>query len=115
MAAQVVGAALHVAHAQIADQGFKKGNVAEEELVLERLGTGGDNHALTGAQSGEQISQSLAGSGAGFDDEMATLGESALHGLRHFKLTRPVFVGQRRTRKNAARGKEFEQGGQGAG
>ena len=105
VAAKVVGAALHVADAQIAQQRFEKRNVAEVELVLQRLGAGGDNDALAGAQRRQQIGQRLAGAGAGLDDQVAALGERALHGLGHFELAGAVLVGQRRARQDAARRK----------
>ena len=50
--AEVVGAALHVADAEVAEEGFEEGDVAEVELVLERLGAGGDDDALAGAEGG---------------------------------------------------------------
>ena len=96
VAAEIVGAALHVADAQVAEKRFEKGNVAEVELVLERLGAGGDDDALAGAQGGQQIGEGFAGAGAGFDDEVAAFGERAFDGLGHFQLAGAVFVGQRR-------------------
>ena len=104
MAAEVVGAALHVADAQAAEQRFEKGNVAEVELVLQGLGAGGDDDALAGAQGGEQVGEGLAGAGACFDDEMAALGECALDGFGHFQLAGAVLVGQRRACEDAAGG-----------
>jgi hypothetical protein len=95
VAAEVVGAALHVADAQVAEERLEKGHVAEEELVLEGLGAGGDDDALAGAQGGQQVGEGFAGAGAGFDDQMAALGEGALDGLGHFKLAGAVLIGQR--------------------
>ena len=115
VAAEVVGAALHVADAQLAEQGFEEGNVAEEELVLQGLGAGGDDDALAGAEGGQQIGEGFAGAGAGFDDEVAALGEGALDGLGHFELAGAVLVGQRRAREDAAGREELVEGGQGAG
>ena len=115
VAAEVVGAALHVADAELAEQGFEEGNVAEVELILEGLGSGGDDDALAGAQGGQQVGQGLAGSGAGLDDEVAAFREGALDGLGHLELAGAVLVGQGRARKDAARGEELMEGGQGAG
>ena len=115
VAAQIVGAAFHVADAQLAEQGFEKGNVAEEELVLQRLGAGRNNDALAGAQGGQQVGKGFAGARAGLDNQVAALGEGALHGLGHFQLAGPVLVRQRRTRQNAAGREELVQAGQGAG
>ena len=49
VAAEIVGAALHVADLQISEQRFKKGNVAEVELVLQCFGARGNDDALAGA------------------------------------------------------------------
>ena len=87
-AAEVVGAAFHVADAQLAEEGFEEGNVAEVELILQGLGAGGDDDALAGAQGGQQIGEGFAGAGAGFDDEMAALGEGLLDGLGHLQAGR---------------------------
>ena len=115
MAAEVVGAALHVADAQVAEERFEKGHVAEEELVLQGLGAGGDDDALAGAQGGQQVGEGFAGAGAGFDDEVAPLGEGALDGLGHFQLAGAVLVGQRRAGEDAAGREELVQGGEGPG
>ncbi len=115
VAAEIVGAALHVADAQAAQQRFEKRNVAEEELILQRLGAGGDDDALAGAQRGQQVGEGLAGAGAGLDDQVAALGEGALDGLGHLELAGAVLVGQRRTRENAAGREELVERGQGAG
>ncbi len=115
VAAEVVGAAFHVADLQLAQERFEKGDVAEEELLLQGLGAGGDDDALAGAQGGQQVGEGLAGAGAGFDDEVALLGESALDGLGHLELARAVLVGQRGSRKDAAGREELVEGGQGAG
>ena len=115
MAAEIVGAALHVADTQRADQSFEKGNVAEVELVLQGLGSGGDDDALAGAQGGEQVGEGLAGAGAGLDDQVAALCESLFDGSRHLQLAGAVFIGQRRARQNAAGREKFVQRGKGAG
>jgi len=114
-AAKIVGAALHVADAQFAEEGFEEGDVAEEELVLEGLGACRDDDALAGAESGEQIGEGFAGASAGFDDKMAALGESALDSFGHFKLAGTVFEGERGAGEDSAGRKEFVECGQGAG
>ena len=73
-AAKVVGAALHVADAKLAEEGFKKRDIAEKELVLEGLGPGRNDDALAGAESGKKIGKGFAGACAGFNDEMTALG-----------------------------------------
>jgi len=115
VAAEVIRAALHVTNAQVAQERFEKGNIAKEELVLQRFGSGGDNHALSGAERGQQIGEGFAGACSCFDDQMAMLGQRAFDGLCHFKLAAAVLVRQRRARKNAARRKELVERGQGAG
>ncbi len=52
VAAEVVSAALHVADLQISEQRFEKRHVAKKELILQRLGSGGDDDALPGAECG---------------------------------------------------------------
>ena len=115
VAAKVVGAAFHVADLQVAEQRFEKRHVTEEELVLQSLGSRGDDDALAGAQSGEQVGEGFAGARAGLDDEMAALGERALDGFGHLQLSWAVFVGQRRLGENAAGREELVQSGQSAG
>jgi len=115
VAAEVVGAALHIADAQVAEQGFEEGNIAEEELVLERLGAGRDDDALAGAQGRKQVGERFAGAGAGLDDQVAMLAEGALHGLGHLQLARPVLIRQGRAGQDAAGREELVQAGQSAG
>ena len=42
-----------------------------KELFLQILGAGRNDHALARSNHRHEVSQSLAGSGAGFDDQMA--------------------------------------------
>ena len=83
-----------VAIAQLAEEGFKERNVAEEKLILESLGAGGDNHSLAGTERGQQIGQGFAGAGTRFNDEMAALRECSLNSFGHFKLAGAVFEGE---------------------
>jgi hypothetical protein len=62
-----------VADAQATEQRLEKGHVAEEELILEGLGTSGDDDALAGAQGGQQVGEGFAGAGASLNDQMAVL------------------------------------------
>ena len=114
-AAEVVGAALHIADAQLAEEGFEEGNIAKVELILEGLGSGGDDDALAGAQGGQQVGEGFAGAGARLDDEMAALGKGLLDGLGHLELAGTVFVGERRAGENAAGREELVERGQRAG
>ena len=114
-AAEVVGAALHVADAQFAEEGFEERHIAEKELVLECLGAGGNNDALTGAERGQQIGEGFAGARAGLDDEMTALGKGALDCFSHFELAGTVFERKRRAGEDSAGREELVESGQGAG
>ena len=96
--ADVVGAAFHVADAEGAEEGFEEGDVLEEELFLEVFGAGGDDDALlvlAGAAEGwEEVGEGFAGAGAGFDDEMAAVGEGLLDLLGHEVLAGAVLEGE---------------------
>ena len=83
VAAEVVGAALHIADAQRAEQRFEEGDVLEEKLLLEVLGAGRDDDAAARAQGGEQIGEGFAGAGSGFNDQVAVFVQGALNRLRH--------------------------------
>ena len=87
LAAKIVVAPLHVADAKAlavpgsdcdrpAQQALQERNVLIEELLLQILGAGGDDDALADCESPEQIGQRLAGTGAGFDDQVAFFFES---------------------------------------
>ena len=87
LAAGVVAAAFHVADAQgSTDDLFKKRDIAEEELLLEGFGAGGNDDALFGEQGGDQVGEGLAGAGSGFDDQLAFFGESFFDGDGHLDL-----------------------------
>src|SRR5262249_18302002 len=47
--------------------------------------------ALTGEDGGHQVGERLAGAGAGFDDEVFTLGQGRFHGLGHLHLAGAMF------------------------
>ena len=114
--ADVVGAALHVADAQRAEEGFEEGDVLEEELLLQVFGAGGDDDALLvlagAAEGGQQVGEGFAGAGAGFDDEVAVVGEGLLDGLGHGVLAGAVLEGERGVGEEAAGVEEVVEGGQ---
>ena len=86
-------------------------DVLEEELFLEVLGAGGDDDALAGEDGGDQIGERLAGAGAGFDDEVALVGEGGFDGFGHFELAGAELVIRVPLRKRAAAGEELAHGG----
>ena len=87
LAAGVVVAALHVADAHLAAEVLlQERDVLVNKLLLEILGGGGNHDALAGNERRDQVSQRLAGAGAGLDDEMALVGERGLHRLGHLEL-----------------------------
>ncbi len=93
--AKVVGAALHIADAELTKKSLEKRNIAEEELILEGFGSRGDDDSLAGAESGQKVCEGFADACASFNDEMAALGEGALHGFGHFVLAGAVLEGER--------------------
>jgi hypothetical protein len=109
--AEVVAAALHVADVERAEEGFEEGDVLEEELLLEVFGAGGDDDALLAlageAEGGQEVGEGLAGAGAGFDDEVALVGEGLLDGAWPSRTGRlAVLEGEGGVGEDAAGGEE---------
>ena len=104
--ADVVGAALHVTDAEGAKEGFEEGDVLEEELLLEVFCAGGDDDALLvlagAAEGGQEVGESFARAGAGFNDEVAAVGERLLDLLGHRVLAGAVLEGEGRVGEDAA-------------
>ena len=111
-AAKIIGAALHVADAKLSEEGFKERNVAEEELILECFGSGGDDYALAGAECGQKIGERFASAGACFDDEMPALCECAFDGFGHFELAGAVLEGERRASEDSPGREKLMQRGE---
>jgi hypothetical protein len=93
----VIAAAFHVRGRETFRQNaLEKRNVFLHQLFLEVFRAGGDDHAPVAAESGSnrrhEIGEGLAGTGAGFDDEVSLLLKRAHHGLRHLYLARSKFV-----------------------
>jgi len=57
-----------------------------EELILQILGAGGDEHLLPAQQRRHQVGEGLAGAGAGLGDEQAIIVQRRRHRLGHFLL-----------------------------
>ena len=66
-----------------------RGQVAIEELVLQRLGARRDDDLATGKQRGNQIRESLPGPGARLGDQHRGALDRIVDRLRHFELLRP--------------------------
>ena len=54
-----------------------------EELLLQILGAGGDDDAFARTDERHEVGEGLAGTGTGFNDEMAFFFDRLLHGLGH--------------------------------
>ena len=77
--AEIIVAPLHVADIQLAlavrEEGLlEERNVFIEKLLLQILRSGRNDDALAGTNHRQEIRQSLAGTGAGFDYEVPLLG-----------------------------------------
>ncbi len=108
LAAGVVVAALHVADLQRPrEMLLQERNVLEEELLLQILGAGGDHDALAREQRGNQVRQRLAGARAGFDDQVALVGQRRFHGLGHLHLPRTELVVRMPLGERAVPGEEL--------
>jgi hypothetical protein len=115
VAAEIVGAAFHVADLERTEKGFEEGNVFEVELLLEIFGAGGDDDALVAlageAEGGKEVGEGLAGAGAGFDDEMALVFEGGLDGSGHVVLAAAMLEGEGGVGEDAAGGEEVVEVG----
>ena len=116
VAAEIVGAALHVADLQRAEEGFEEGDVFEEELLLQIFCAGGDDDALLAlsgeAQRGQEVGEGFAGAGAGFDDEVAFFLEGGFDGSGHLVLAAAVFEVEGGLGEDASGGEEIVKRGQ---
>jgi hypothetical protein len=96
--AEVVVASLHVADLERAEDGFEEGDVLEVELLLKVLCSGGDDDALLAfageAECGEEVGERFSGSGSGFDDQVALVGEGFFDGAGHLVLALAVLEGE---------------------
>ena len=87
--ADVVGAALEQRERHRDTQRIAhERQVALEQLVLQRLGAGGDDHLAAVEQRGNEIGEGLAGAGAGFGDQLPTRRDGRAPRPRHRQLLR---------------------------
>ncbi len=85
--AHVVGAALEQRHRHgRLQRGPHGGNVAQEQLVLQVLGAGGDDGLAAPQQGRHQVGESLARARTRFGDQGLLFGDGLGHGLGHFRL-----------------------------
>ncbi len=67
-------------------------DVALDELVLEREGRGGHDHAAVVEQRGDEVPQRLAGAGAGLHEQVLLAAEGVGDRLGHLHLSRPLLA-----------------------
>ena len=94
MQAKVIGAALEQGRGQgRAEHAAHTRQIAMEQLVLQRLGAGGDDHALARDHCRHQVGKGLAGAGAGLGNQgmaiIDRLGHGAGHDLLHLARHEP--------------------------
>ena len=83
-----------------------------EQLVLQVLGAGGDDHLAAREQRGHQIGEGLAGAGAGLDHQDRVVAYRLGHRQRHLALLRARTERRDFSGKRALFGKEtFDFGG----
>ena len=78
-----------------------------EELLLQILSAGRNNHALARSNYRDEIRQSLARSGACLDDEVTFFFEGLLDRLRHLELSPAKFIRGMGAREHAVGGEEL--------
>ena len=83
--------------------------VALEELVLQRLGAGGDDHLAAVQERGDEIREGLAGAGAGLGDERAAPGDGGRDGIGHRELLRTEAEAGQRPGEEAAFAQDRDQ------
>src|SRR6516165_6286001 len=106
LTAQVVGAALHIADTQLAEMRLQERQVLMKELLLQRLGAGGDDDPLSGADHRQQVGECLAGSSPCLDDQVTLVLKCLLDSLGHLQLPASKLVSRMRFRQHAAWPKE---------
>ena len=87
MQAEIVAAPFHVGRGERdAERLAQDRQVLEEDLLLEVLRAGRDEHALAAEDRGHEVGERLAGAGAGFGEQDAAVGEDVGDGRRHLEL-----------------------------
>jgi hypothetical protein len=83
--------------------------VVLQDLILQRLGAGGDHHLASGQDRGQQVRERLAGAGAGLAQQQLVARQRLRDGVRHFQLRGAVLVA---THAGAEPAAGTERGGQ---
>ena len=109
--AQVVGPPLHDRHRQVPAEGLgQERDVLGDQLLLEVLGAGGDDHPTAELDRGQQVGEGLPGAGAGLGQEQAAVLEDALDRLGEPLLRRPLLVALEDLRQEPAATEEGSGG-----
>ena len=118
--AEVVPAALHHRHVQVAaERPGQQRDVLVDELLLQVLGAGGDHHAPAQLHRGQQVGERLAGARAGLGQQHAAVAQRPADGVRQRLLRGPLLVAGQDARQGPAgteegRGGKARVGGHGA-
>ena len=91
---------------------LKEWDILEEELFLQVLGAGGNNHAFAAADHRQKISQGLARSRSGLNDQVPLLAQRFFHRFRHLQLATTELVIRVRLAEQSSGGEELMQRGQ---
>ena len=114
--ADVVGAPLEQRHVhRRAERLAHARQVAVEELVLQRLGAGGDDHAAAREQRRDEVGEGLAGSGARLRHQHAVRLDRLQHGARELDLLPALSESRHRARERPALAEERLEVDRGAG
>jgi hypothetical protein len=106
--ADITGAALEQGRAQRQLQRAQQlGQVAAEELVLQGLGGGGQQHPFAAEQGRHQVGEGLAHARAGFDDQHAAGFDGFADGRGHVDLALARRVGGAAVRQHTIGGKHL--------
>ena len=103
MQAEVIAAPLHVGGGERdAERLLQDRQVLEEDLLLEVLGAGRDQHALAAEDRGHEVGERLAGAGAGLGEQDAAVGEDVGDGRGHLELRGARLEAVERERQRSA-------------
>ena len=107
--AEVVAAPLHAGGGERdAERLAQHRQVLEEDLFLEILGAGRDEHALAAEDRRHEVGERLAGAGARFGEQHAARREDRGDGFRHLHLARARLEPVERSRQRTVGGKRLD-------